>query len=288
VDCGVNFFDSAEAYGNGYSEELIGEALTDVRSKIIIASKVATGHLGAADLRAACEASLKRLATDYIDIYYIHWPSRTVPLAETIGALNKLRDEGKIRHIGLSNFGVGDLTDVLQHGQFIVNELPYNLLWRAIEDEIIPMCARHRISITAYMPLMQGLLTGKFATVEDVPPMRSRTRHFSPQRSEQSRHGEPGAEEETFAAIAAIRGICTQAGLPMAQAAMAWLLHKQSVASVIVGVRNPQQVVANVSAASLRLSPDMVRALDQATEPLKRKLGPNPDMWQNTTNSRFR
>lgn len=288
VDHGVNFFDSAEAYGNGYSEELLGRALHDQRHKVIIASKVAQSHLAPADLRAACETSLKRLQSDYIDVYYIHWPSRSVPLADTIGEMKRLLDEGKIRMIGCSNFGKDDLPQALEHMRIDVNELPYNLLWRSIEYDIAPLCEQHNVSITAYMPLMQGLLTGKFRTADDVPSMRARTRHFLPERSEQSRHGEPGAEAETFAAIAEIERISKQAGVSLAHIAMAWLLHKSNVASVIVGVRNARQVQENVAAVAVKLSPDIMRALDAATEPLKIKMGRNADMWQSTANSRFR
>jgi len=204
-----------------------------------------------------------------------------------MSVMQKLRDEGKIRAIAVSNFGVLDLPEALQYEPVSVNELPYNLLWRAIEFGILPLCRKHKVSITAYMPLMQGLLAGKFATPDDVPDSRARTRHFSCTRP-QARHSEPGAEEETFAAIAAIRKICDDAGVPMAEAALAWVLGRPMVASVIVGVRNPAQVHANLAALERRLPASMVAALDAATEPLKQKLGDNPDMWQSGERSRYR
>ena len=273
-------------YGNGYSEELLGRAFADRRDKVIIASKAWPTHLSAEEIRLACEQSLKRLATDYIDVYYIHWPSRTVPFAETMEALGRLRDEGKIRVIGCSNFGVHDLPDLLKHGRVEVNELPYSLLWRAIEYEILPVCIEHKVSVTAYMPLLQGLLTGKWRTADEVPVMRARTRHFSPKRP-YIRHSEDGAEEETFAAINKIREICQQAGLPMVQVALAWVIQQQGITSTIVGARSPEQVQANAAAADLKLSNDMIAALDRATEPLKQKLGTNADLWQ-SADSRFR
>jgi aryl-alcohol dehydrogenase-like predicted oxidoreductase len=288
VDGGINFFDSAEAYGNGYSEDLIGEGLSDLRSKVIIASKVSPSHHAPADLRASCEASLKRLRTDYIDIYYLHWPNHEIPFADTIGEMQRLRQEGKIRMIAASNYGVVDLPELLALEHVAVNELPYNLIFRAIEHEIMPICLKNKVSVTAYMPLMQGLLAGKYRTVADVPDARARTRHFSAQRNPQSRHGGPGAEEETFAAIAAIARICDDAGMKMSDVALAWVLHQKGIGSVIVGVRNPTQVQANVAAANLRLPRSMLAALDAATQPLKQKLGVNPDMWQSTENSRYR
>ena len=287
VDCGVNFFDSAEAYGNGLSEELLRKGLSDVRSKVVIASKAAAANASAAGMRAACEASLQRLGTDYIDVYYMHWPNHDIPFADTMGALQQLKAEGKIRVIGLSNFGRLDLPEMLACGRAEVNELPYNLLWRVIEAEIMPQCVQAHISITAYMPLMQGLLTGKFRTPADVPDLRARTRHFPPDRL-QSRHGEPGAEAETFGAIAKIGEIARAVGLSMTEVALSWPLYQPAVDSVIVGARNPAQVQANAAAAEAKLSPDVLAALDEATRPLKQIFGTNPDMWQNTANSRYR
>lgn len=287
LDAGINFFDSAEGYGNGYSEELLGEAFSTMRSKVIIASKVSPNHFAPADLRASCEASLRRLRSDYIDVYYLHWPSHTIPVSETLAVMQQLRAEGKIRHIAFSNFGKLDLPEALQYEPVSVNELPYSLLWRAIEFDILPLCKKHKVSITAYMPLMQGLLAGKFKTAADVPDSRARTRHFASTRA-QSRHSDPGAEDETFAAIAAIRRICADASMTMAEAALAWVLARPMVASVIVGVRNPAQAHANIAAVERRLPKDMIRALDAATEPLKQKLGANPDMWQSSDKTRYR
>ena len=135
------------------------------------------------------------------------------------------------------------------------------------------------------MPLMQGLLAGKFTSADEVPPGRARSRHFSGDRP-QARHGEPGAEEETFAAVRAIRAIAEDVGAPMAQVAIAWDLAQPGVTSVITGIRNPEQARANAAAADLELPPDVLEALNRATEPLKRLLGPNADMWQ--SNSRIR
>jgi myo-inositol catabolism protein IolS len=285
LELGVNFFDTAEAYGKGYSEALLGRALAGRRAQAIIASKVSQSNLTAGDVRAACERSLKNLNTDYIDLYQIHWPSRSVPFDETIEALQQLRQQGKLRAIGVSNFGPADMDAMLEIGHFESNQLPYNLLWRAIEYEIQPRCVRHQVGILPYSPLQQGLLTGKFATAADVPDGRARTRHFSTER-DQARHGEPGAEAETFAAIDAIRQLADELDQPMARVALAWLLHQPAVTSVIAGARSPQQMMDNASAAGLGLSPDMLRRLDEATTPLKTRLGKDPDMW--ASESRYR
>jgi len=285
VECGINLIDIAEAYGDGRSEELVGKAFKDMREKVIIATKVSVDHLRPEDVRAACEASLKRLGTDYIDVYYIHWPNWDIPVSETLGAMEGLKEEGKIRIIGCSNFGRRDLTKLLQYGRVEVIQLPYSLLWRAVEYEILPTCVENGVSVACYSPLLHGLLTGKFRSINDVPPGRARTRHFSSSR-EGTRHGEPGAEKETFEAIEKIREICQEAGLPMTQVAIAWLLRQDGIATVTAGARNPKQIRANASAASLELPRDVVEALTSVTEPLKEKLGSNADLWQ--SDSRIR
>lgn len=285
-DCGINFFDTAEAYGNGYSEELLGEAVEDFRDDVIIASKVSRGHLSPPDLKKACEDSLKRLNTDYIDIYYIHWPNREVPFSATMRAMEELKSAGKIRAIACSNFGKNDLTELLKNGRVVANQLPYNLLWRAIEYEIQPLCIENDIGITCYSSIAQGLLAGKFANPQEVPEGRARTRHFSGERS-LARHGEPGAEEETFATIDKIRELCQEIDAEMVEVALAWLLSRSGVSSVIVGARNPEQIRTNARAGDLDLSSDIVDKLTEITAPLKEKMGKNPDMWNSDKDSRY-
>jgi len=285
LDVGVNFFDTAEGYGGGYSEEVLGRALVGHRDKAIIATKVSQRNLAPAAVQQACENSLRRLQTDYIDLYQIHWPSRTTPLSETIEALQKLQKEGKVRTIGVCNFGVQDLADLLSIGYVESNQLPYNLLWRAIEFEIRPKCIEEGIGILCYSVLAQALLTGKYTSPDDVPEGRSRTRHFSKNRP-QARHSDKGCEAETFAAIEQIRQISEQVGQPMANVTMAWLLHQPGITSIIAGARTPDQMKRNVKAVDLALSPDVLAQLNAATDGLKQKLGPNPDMWQ--SESRFR
>ena len=281
VEAGVNFLDTAEGYGDGASERLIREALGAGRDKVVVASKVATRNLAPDDLRAACERSLENLGTDYIDIYYLHWPSRTVPLDETIRAMDELVASGKVRHIAVSNFGAADLADILPLALPAADQLAYSLLFRAIEYEVLPACGRGGVPVMCYSPLMQGLLTGKFAGADDVPAGRARTRHFSSARSE-VRHGEDGAEDETFEAVSAIAATAREAGLDMGAMSLAWLVSRDGVASAVVGARNAEQARRNAAAGDLRLAADVAERLDEITEPLKRKLGPNPDMWQST------
>lgn len=288
VEVGVNFFDSAEAYGSGRSEELLGQAFKGRRQDVIIATKASGNHLEPAALRAACEASLRRLQTDYIDVYYMHWPNWEVPFEDTLAEMTRLQAEGKIRSVGCSNFGKKDLEAVLNISHIEINQLAYNLLFRAIEYEIVPVCLEHGVSVAPYSPLLHGILTGKFATLNDIPDERARTRHFSSHTRSMTRHGGPGAEPETAAALARIREICDGAGLPMTNIALAWLLRQPAVTTVIAGARSPEQIKANVEAAELVLPDDVVTALNEATEPLKGALGANSDMWESEQNTRIR
>ena len=279
-DSGIIFLDTAEMYGDGYSEQLIAEALGDKRKELLIASKVSPQHFEPAKLRAACERSLQNLQTDYLDLYQLHWPNRDIPIEEALETLDALKEEGKIRHYGVSNFGTGDLGEALSHSDAILtNQLAYSLLFRAIEFEIQPLCTQNNVGILCYSPLLHGLLTGKFRSPQEVPEDRARTRHFAGTWA-QARHGEEGAEEEMFEAINRIRSIAEELGESMADIALAWLMVQDGVTSVIAGGRNAEQVRRNARAASIQLTPDVVQALTLATDALKDKLGPNPDMWQ--------
>ncbi len=285
-EMGINFFDTAEAYGDGASEHLIDRALADVRDKIIIATKLKPEDFAYQDVKKACEQRLKALQTEQIDLLQLHWPNHNVPLQETIRALEDLLKEGKIRAFGVSNFGVGDLHEsLLVSGAIATNQLPYSLLWRAIEYEILPLCHQKNVAILCYSPLMQGLLTGKFATPDEVPDGRARSRHFSKNRPK-SRHQEEGAESVTFDTLNAIQKIAQRLDIPMGQLSVAWLLGQPNIGSVIVGGRNAAQVRDNAMAAHVKLSSETMSELNKVTAQLKAQLGPNPDLWQ--SESRYR
>ncbi|MFQ5811253.1 MAG: aldo/keto reductase [Armatimonadota bacterium] len=286
LDKGINYFDTAEAYNGGRSEESLGRALGARRHEAVIGSKVSPNHTEPSVLREHCDASLQRLGTDYIDIYFVHWPIANHPVQDAFDTLSALQSEGKIRSIAVSNFGVRDLTEALETGARIdVNQLCYNLVSRAIEFEIVPLCLEHDIAIFAYMPLLQGILSGKYATLDDIPPERTRTRQFSGDRP-QSRHGGPGAEDEMIKVLDGMREISDETGIPMDQLALAWTMAKPGVASVLVGVRNIEQLERNAPAADVKLSDDLVARLDELTDPLMHTLGPNADYFQSAEGSR--
>jgi diketogulonate reductase-like aldo/keto reductase len=162
VKLGMNHIDTAEIYGGGHAEELVGEAIKEfARDDIFIASKVWHTNLRYDDVLKACERSLKRLQTSYIDLYYIHWPNPSIPLSETMRALERLYDEGKIRYIGVSNFSaslVEEARSCLSHADIVADQVEYSLYERSIERDLMPYCLREGITIVAYSPLGQGKL----------------------------------------------------------------------------------------------------------------------------------
>ncbi len=280
LDHGMTLFDTAEAYNAGRSEEILGKALEDRRDEAFIATKISPSNAEPETLRAHCEASLKRLRTDYIDLYQVHWPITDCSVEDAFATLQHLQEEGKVRAIGVSNHGVRQLGEVFDTGVHIVsNQLSYSLLSRAIETEILPLCRKEGVGIIAYMALMQGLLAGVWESPDKVPPFRARTRHFGGDRP-QARHGEEGAEEEMFAALERIAEIADDLGLAMAHVSLAWVAAKPGVSCVLIGGRKVHQLERNLAAAEVELSSDVIVALDEATEELRLKLGPNADYFQ--------
>jgi len=280
LDYGINYFDSAEAYNQGRSEESLGKALKGRRHEAVIGTKISPSNTQPSVLREHCDASLARLQTDYIDIYIVHWPITRHSVEDAFATLEALKSEGKIRSVSVSNFGVNQLTEALATGvRLDINQLCYNLLSRGIEVGILPLCQKNSIGILGYMPLLQGLLTGKYRTADDVPPMRSRTRHFRGDRPKSS-HGGPGAEEETFREVNGIREIAKEIGIPMGQLSLAWAMVKPGITSMLVGTRNLDQLQDNVQSCSISLPPEIIKRLDDLTEPLLQAIGPNPDYYQ--------
>ncbi|MGB0582583.1 MAG: aldo/keto reductase [Limisphaerales bacterium] len=288
VEAGVNFFDTAPVYGDGASETLLGRVMKEngLRDSLVVASKVPPNRMKPEEIVAACEASLQRLQTDHIDIYQTHWTNRDVPLADTWDSLLQLQTQGKVRHVGVCNMGLGDLDEISPRQRPVTNQLPYNLLWRMIETEIMPRCRADNIGMLIYSPLMHGMLADKYRTAADVPDGRARSRHFTTERS-LARHGEPGCEEETFAALDLIRELASQLDRPMSDLALSWIAQQDGITSVIAGARNADQLKENVAGLDTLLANDAVSQLNAATEKLKTALGPNPDMWDGGEDSRY-
>ena len=287
MDAGINLFDNVETYGAGESERALAKALDGERDRVLIATKVSADHCEPRALREACEGSLQRLRTDRIDLYQVHWPCREVPFADTFAELNTLKREGKIRVIGLSNFGRQDLDDWMKTGSADANQLGYNILFRAIETDIVPACAQYGLGILVYMPLLQGILSGRWRTIEDIPESRRRTRHFSCER-EGVRHGEPGHEALLTDTLAKLGAVAERVGQPLADLVLAWTIARPQVASVIVGGRRPEQVCRNLAAADFEPGNELIAELDAISEPLRQAMGPNADFWLGGGKSRIR
>ncbi len=288
LDAGANYFDTAEGYNEGRSEESLGRSLGRRRHEAVVGSKISPTNVQPATLRAHCDASLRRLGTDYLDIYMVHWPIAGGLVEDAFSTLGALRAEGKIRAIGVSNFGVRDLGRALATGQPIaVDQLYYNLFSRAIEEAILPLCRQEKVGVIGYMPLQQGLLTGKYRTPQEVPDQRARTRHFRGDRP-LSRHGGPGAEAEIFAALDHVRDLAASLGVSMAQLSLAWAMARPGVTCTLAGIRNIAQLTDGLAAAALELSPDVMAELDRISQPVLAALGSNPDYWQTGADTRIR
>ncbi|HDR51710.1 MAG TPA: aldo/keto reductase [Mariniphaga anaerophila] len=302
VDYGINYFDTAEAYNEGRSEISLGEAIKGIpREKFLIGTKVSPSNCYKQKLIEHCEASLKRLQTEYIDLYMVHWPihphsikhftsdSKIIEnpptIEEALESLRLLKQQGKIRNFGVSNFSLTRLKG-LPNNEIAVNELPYNLLCRAIEYDTLPYSQENGIGIIGYMALLQGILADIYPTLEDVPVWQRRTRHFNCKSTKECRHGEGGAEKETNAALDGIRKICQNTGMSMAELSIKWILANHAITCTLVGSRNRNELESNINTVNNELDKDIKAELDQITLPLKEKLGNHFDYYESAENDR--
>jgi myo-inositol catabolism protein IolS len=274
VAAGITTIDTAEIYGDGHSERIIGEALAGQRDQLVYASKVFPSHLRQDQVIAACERSLQNLQTDYLDLYQIHWPSgafnsEIVPLEETMTALNLLQSQGKIRSIGVSNFSLSQLQEAGQYGRIDSIQPPYSLFWRWAETELQPYCLAENISILAYSPLAQGFLTGKFGADHEFAEGDIRAKH---------RLREPANYQRVQEAIAALRPIAAAYECTLGQLALAWLITRPQTCA-IVGARSPQQAQENALAGELTISPEDLARIEAIGSTVTEHLDQNPIQW---------
>lgn len=277
MDHGINFFDTAEKYGGGKSEEVVGAAFKGRRDKVVLATKIFTDMLHHDDVIANCEKSLKRMGTDYIDLYQIHWPNPNIPLEETFGAFEELKKAGKIRAASVCNAGPGCI-EALKPYDVAMNQLPYALIWRVAEKKIIPATVEAGLPVWAYVPLAQGLLTGKFRSIDDVPMGRRETRFYS-SKWKQGLHNDPGFEEDIFAFIDVLMDFCTKNGFTPAEVALSFLKRKSFVKSILMGARSVKQLEQNVAAYEKTVPDDLMDEIERASDHLKDIMGENADLW---------
>ncbi len=264
----INFIDTANVYGAGASETLLGEVLAGYeRSSYVLATKLyfpmsdTDRGLSKAQVHKQIDASLKRLQTDYVDLYQCHRYDNDTPLEETMGALTEVVQAGKARHIGFSEWPAEKIEASLElpnTARWVSSQPQYSMLWRTPEAEVIPLCEREQISQIVWSPLAQGVLTGKYRA-DQPPPPDSRAASDS-MSTFIGRLMEPPVLE----AVERLKPVAEQAGLSMPQLALAWVLRRDNVASAIVGASRPEQVHANASASGIVLSSDTLVAVDEA------------------------
>jgi myo-inositol catabolism protein IolS len=301
VDLGINYFDTAEAYNEGNSERSLGEAIQGIpRDKLIIGTKISPSNTNPQVLVEHCEASLKRIKTDYIDLYMVHWPITLKAIAhftdqkvecpsinDAFATLRRLKEQGKIRYIGISNFAENKLKEVVDtNTEIVVNQLPYNLLCRAIEYDILPECIMHGIGVIGYFALLQGVLADIYPALDDVPAMQRRTRHFDSRKCNDVRHGENGAEEETNECLKQIRIIAQENGLTMPQISLKWAIANREISCTLAGARNIAKLEDNIHSVKEPLTKDVFEKLNKVTDNLKEQIGKSFDYYETASNDR--
>jgi len=253
---GVTTFDTAEGYGAGRSEEIVGEALRSVRDRCVIATKVLPEHLHAGDVRKAAEGSLRRLGTDRIDLLYIHWPNPEIPLEETLDEMNRLKDEGKILAIGVSNFNLALLKKAVTLARIDALQPEFNLLERKVQSGgELDFCREHRISVLSYNSIAKGILSGAF--------------HFYGARldAEDFRNQKPLFSAANMAAerplLDCLAAYAEAHRATISQIAVAWVLAQPGMSSAIVGTQNEKHFLDNLNAVDVTLTGEELTQLSR-------------------------
>ena len=264
LDLGVNWIDTAAIYGLGHSEEVVGKALQGRSNRPYVFTKCEQNwdanrrqfeSMKAADLRQECENSLRRLNVDVIDLYQVHWPRPDAEIEEGWETLAKLREEGKVRYIGLSNFSAQQMERARKIAPITSLQPPYSAIRRDVEAEILPYCQQHNIGVIVYSPMQAGLLSGKM-TKERVANLAS-----GDWRRKNAQFQEP-ALSRNLAIADLFSAIGGRHGRSAGETAVAWTLRHPAVTAAIVGFRNPQQVEGIVSAMTFRLSDDEINEIE--------------------------
>jgi aryl-alcohol dehydrogenase-like predicted oxidoreductase len=266
LDRGINWIDTAAAYGQGHSEEVVGQAIAGRRDEVIIATKCGLvwdegspdvyGRLTAESVRAECEASLKRLGVEVIDLYQIHWPHDEEHLEEGWSTIADLVKEGKVRYAGVSNFTVAQVERVQAIHPVASMQPPYSMLERDAEKELLPYCANNNIGVVVYSPMQTGMLTGKYTKeLVDQLPDDDWRKEFSPH------FNEPDLSAN-LKLVDGLRPIAERNGKTVAQLAVAWVLRRPEITSAIVGARRPSHIKETVAAGDWNLSPEEIAEVE--------------------------
>ena len=273
-DAGITTFDTATVYGSGHSERIVAEALGSVRHEAVYATKVFPNKLAYDKLIASCEQSLRDLNTDYIDLYQIHWPagafgSKKVPIEESMRALDDLKQQGKIRAIGVSNFNREQIAEASEFGRIDSLQPPYSLLWRHTEEDALPWCRENKVTILAYSPMAQGILTGKFG----ANPIFEKGDHRSANRLFQPPHWDRIQD-----ALKKLEPIAQRHDATLGQLALAWVMAGEN-SCAIAGARNAEQVKQNAGAADISLTEEDLQEMDGISKTVTDHIDDNPVLW---------
>ncbi|MBI4666671.1 MAG: aldo/keto reductase [Nitrospinae bacterium] len=266
IGAGINCIDTAPVYGMGLAEELIGKAIAGRRDKVVLATKCGLKWKDATiggiykdltpqSITQELEDSLKRLGTDRVEIYQIHWPDPATPIADTMNALIKMKEQGKILEIGVSNFTLEQLQEAIGIAPIACVQPKYNVLEREIEADLLPFCAQNHIGVLAYSPLASGVLSGKYGKDTKFDDWRD-GKNFGIFRPETFVKGMDQVER--------LKEVAEDYGMTLPQLAIRWLVEQKGVTSAIVGCNNPEQVEENVTAVSLRIDSQFLTAIDTA------------------------
>jgi aryl-alcohol dehydrogenase-like predicted oxidoreductase len=272
LELGVTLFDSAEGYAKGHSEKVLGRGLKGYRDKAVISTKVSPSHLDKKSIRKAFADSCRRLHSDYIDIYFVHWPNIDAPIGETMETMEKMREEGKIRAIGVSNFTADEMEEASKYGRIDVLQPPYSLFWRFGEAEDFPYCREHDIGIMTYSSLAQGLLTGtisretKFADNDRRPStVLFKPEHFIP----------------CLNVVEQLGPIAVKYGKTPAQIALAWLFSQPGVSTALVGARTVPEIEEDVGGYGWDLAKEDIATIDKLGRSVTDTTPSYPDMFCN-------
>jgi aryl-alcohol dehydrogenase-like predicted oxidoreductase len=266
IDLGITLFDTADVYGNGTSESFLGETIGKRRSQVVIATKFGWGSPSGTSRRTIArtvEASLRRLRTDYIDLYQVHYPDSNTPIEETLRALDDLVRAGKVRAIGCSNFSASEVSAALDTSgragtaAFVTCQDEYSLLVRKIEGDLVPLMRKRGMMLLPYAPLAGGFLSGKYLRGKPLPK--------DARLAYSSHHASEVINERNWNMADRLRDFAARSGDSMLDVAFGWLLARPVTASVIAGAMTPEQVELNVRAGNARLSADAVAELDRIT-----------------------
>jgi aryl-alcohol dehydrogenase-like predicted oxidoreductase len=262
IELGVNLFDTADVYGFGHSEKILAEGLGDRRKDVLVATKVGLrwnnkgkvrNDLSRGHILKAVDQSLRRLQTDYIDLYQAHWPDPNTPVEETVETLKECVDVGKVRYLGASNLSRDQLTEFRKFGSIETLQPPLNLFERQAELQLLPECYKENVGVLIYSPLCRGLLTGKF-----------KADHVF---KETIRKHDPLFQGETFrrnvAVVSALNKMAHEQNRSTAQLAIAWVLAHSAVSVALCGGRRPEQVIDNAGAADWRLSDEDLKRIEE-------------------------